>query len=378
LNVDAERLSELVNPGTAELYLAAHGWEARRRTPMFSTWSRFFDQQVSHLFLPLSPDPDDYAQRLYDFVEKLASVESRDPAVILTNLRYAAADLVRVKLEGPRVGYGEVPLEEGAGLFEGTRKLMLAAACAAVEARPQYGPKKPTAATKYLDGVRLGQTEIGSYVLTVISELSTSSQETLLPHEAPAPFERRVTATLAAALKATKDAAREVISAQQGLSVFGEKVEQGVSANLCDAIALIGTDEEQLNMEVTLDWSAAWVPPPDELPAHITFDPGEQKVVEKAASYLRQLGPFEKVEVEGFVSRLERGTGEQIGTIVIEGTARGERRNVYVDLVDEPYRRAIAAHEERRRVAITGTLTKDGRHWALIDPGDLELRGGYL
>jgi hypothetical protein len=38
------------------------------------------------------------------------------------------------------------------------------------------------------------------------------------------------------------------------------------------------------------------------------------------------------------------------------------------------YRRAIAAHETRQRVAITGTLVKEGRRWTLMSPGDLETR----
>jgi hypothetical protein len=283
--------------------------------------------------------------------------------------------LVRVRLEGPNVRAGDVPLDDGAGLFEGTRKLMLAAACAAIERRPQYGPRKPAAVSHYLENVRLGQTETGSYVVTVISELSTTRIDTLLPAEAPAPFERRVTSTLIQALNAAKQATQQVLAEEEGLSVFEDKVAEGVSANLCDAIALLRGEQDPLTMAVTVDWSAAWPPPTKEAGAELRFGPADMDVAERAAAYLRQLGPFENVEVEGFVSRLERSTGDRMGTIVIEGVARDERRNVYVELADEQYRQAIAAHESRARVSIRGTLLKEGRHWVLVGPSELTVIG---
>ena len=73
----------------------------------------------------------------------------------------------------------------------------------------------------------------------------------------------------------------------------------------------------------------------------------------------------------GFVSRLTRGNEDEIGTIVIDGEARGERRNVNVELPDEQYDLAVDAHRHRRPVRIRGTLFKRGRSWVLSDPGQL-------
>lgn len=378
MRLDANLLRESINPENVALYLAAHGWEPARRTELFSTWLHD-GEEPQHLFLPMSREPYDYAERLYDVITGLARAEDRDPEAVFTNLRYAGADLVRLRLQGPGIGVGEVPITDGASLFEGARRMMLAAACAAVEPRPIYGPKKPATATRYLDGVRFGQTETSSYVVTVISELSFARQETFLPAEAPAPFERRVTATLVDALHAVKDAAERVRSEAADISLFSETVTDGVSANLCDAIVQAGTEDESADVNVAVDWASVWPAPEEEQPAvAIGFDPSEVRVVEKAAAFLRQVGPIPDVEVEGFVSRLDRGTGDQVGTIVIEGVAAGERRNVHVELGGEQYHRAISAHDERRRVSIHGTLVKEGKYWMLTDPGPLEVAGDEL
>jgi hypothetical protein len=375
VNLDVQELVELVEPAAAELYLTAHGWAREQDNDMFSVWVRH-DPPI-HLFVPRSRQPDDYGRRLFDFVEKLARVELRDPAVVATNLRYAASDLVRIRLEGPNIRAGEVPIAEGADLFEGARKLMMAAACSAHDPKPYYGPRKPNVAAHYLEGVRLGQTERGSYVVTVISDIAPLAQETLLPEEAPAPFQRRVTETLASALGAAKEAARRVIEEFADFTVFEEGVSEGVSANLCDAIAYIAADESPTNIAVTVDFSASWLRVGAGDPIGVDFDPAEVQIVERAASHLRQLGPFAGIYVRGFVRHLDRGTADQVGTIIIEGVANGERRNVYVDLAGDAYRTAIAAHDERTEIAITGTLVKKGRHWSLLDPSDLEIVSGF-
>lgn len=370
--------SLLIDPRNAEVYLLAHGWEPRRRTPMFSTWaSPAANGGPAHLFLPLSREPRDYADRLEEFVMRLAAVERRDVEVVATNLRYAGADLVRIRLASPRVGSGELPIDDGRQLFGGARDLLLAAACAAVVKRPNYGSRAPRQATEYLDSVRLGQTEPGSYVVTVISDVAAPQQESLIPDEAAhidIPFERRVITRLAEALSAAQAAATQVLTDAAALSVFDEAVEEGVSANLCAAIATMSTEHPAANVEVNIEWASSR-PPTTEAPSAIAFAAGAVPVMREAVTYLRQLGPFDDETIEGFVSRLTRGNEEEIGTIVIDGLARGENRNVRVELPDEQYHLAVDAHRDRHPVRITGSLYKRGRSWVLSDPGQLRLEG---
>ena len=255
--------------------------------------------------------------------------------------------------------------------------MMMAAACAAaLPGRPSYGPRVPSAAAEYLDGVRIGQTEPGSYVITVISDVAVPEQQALVADETmhvDVPFERRVTTTLVEALAAAQVAAHQVLAEQTPVSdVFEGYVDEGVSANLCDAVSTMGAEQLAANIEVTLDWAAAR-PPVQTAPRAVRFEASSLPILREAVSALRQLGPFEDELVEGFVSRLVRGKEDEIGTIVIEGTARGEKRNVHVELPDDQYHLAIRAHDERLPVRIRGTLAKRGKSWVLSATGQLRL-----
>lgn len=300
-------------------------------------------------------------------------MEDQDPEVLTTNLRYSTADLVRIRLVSPRVGPGELPIGDGAELIQGARDMMLAAACATVDTKPNFGPRMPRQATDYLDQVRLGQTERGSYVLTVISEITPPEQFALLPDHAAhmdIPFERHVTTRLFTALGATLVAAEEVLTERADYAVFDDAVDAGVTANLCDAIASMGAGHAAARLQVNIAWAssrpATIVEPPS-----VSFEPAALPVIKEAVTHLRQLGPFEDELVEGFVSRLTRGNEDEIGTIVVEGEARGMSRNVHVELPDEQYDMAVDAHRNRRPVRIRGTLFKQGRSWVLSEPGKL-------
>lgn len=379
MNPSREPLSRYLDPRTIEVYLMAHQWEAKTRNEMFSIWHRSDAPNASDfLFVPLSEGPADYEERLKDVVKGLAATEGRDLETVLTNLRYATADLVRIALVSPRVGPGELPIEDGRKLFDAARDLMWSAACAAVQPRASFGPKAPASAKDYLDGVRLGQTERGSYVVTVISEVDSPEQQALLPDDAAhldIPFGRKVTTGLMHSLGATRAAAERVLTEQSTVGdSFEDVIEQGVSANLCAAIARMGEEQAAAEVRVHMNWAASRPPTIEAEPVGIRFAPSTLPVLSEAVEVLRQLGPFDDEVVEGFVIRLNRGRDEAaIGSIVIEGSAHGAKRNVHVELPDDQYHLAIKAHDERHPVRIRGTLAKRGRNWVLSDPGQLRL-----
>lgn len=377
----SDQLGRYLDPLSIESYLMAHDWEVKTRNHLFSTWRRAdLPESDSFLFVPLSDEPVDYEDRLRELVVGLAAIEARDLETVLTNLRYATADLVRISLGSPRVGPGELPIEDGRRLFDGARDLMLYAACAAVQPRPSFGPKAPTAARDYLEGVRLGQTERGSYVVTVISEVTPADQQELVPEEVvqlDTPFERKVTSRLMESLSAARSAAEHVVEEQADIAeTFEAVVERGVSANLCGAITKMAEEQAGARLSVKIEWATSRLPRATTLPPMVEFSPSLLPVVSDAYSVLRQLGPFEDTPVEGIVTQLNRGKDEAaIGSIVIDGEARGERRKVHVELPDAQYHLAVRAHDERYPVRVLGTLAKKGRYWVLSDPGQLRLEG---
>lgn len=372
-----EPLAAYLDPTTIEVYLLAHDWEAVKRNKTFSVWrpGKSARNAGEFLFVPLLSTPADFEDRLRDVVARLSEMEERDPETMATNLRYATADLIRISLVSPRVGLGELPIEDGRNLFDGAKDMMRAAACAAIDPRPSFGTRTPETAKDYLEGVRLGQTERGSYVVTVISHVAAPEQQALVPDDVEhvdVPFERRVTTRLMESLEAAQAAARDVLASQGTVAeTFEEAVPRGVSSNLCAAITKMSEQQTAARVHISMDWASSRAPI-QQAPPSVTFEPSSMPVISEAVDLLRNLGPFDDELVEGFVVRLNRGKEEEaIGSIAIEGVVRGARRIVHVELPDEQYHLALRAHDDRRPVRVRGTLAKRGRNWVLSDPGQL-------
>lgn len=101
---------------------------------------------------------------------------------------------------------GTIGVVDGLRLVDCLRRVALAAVCTAVEPRRAYHKRKFTEATRFVDRLRLGQTERGSFVLTVLSSVTPALTEDPSRQE-PDPFERKVTRTLALALSGLEAAA---------------------------------------------------------------------------------------------------------------------------------------------------------------------------
>ena len=136
---------------------------------------------------------------------------------------------------------------------------MLAAACAALDKRVYYATRKAQRVMEYLARVRLGQSERGSYVLTILSpvapELRPIQGELPLPAEILEPYERRVARSAACeALIALDEAARQAAT-NGDMGPFHAAVRRGVSANLCDAIVGLSTVSPGEDLDIHITWS---------------------------------------------------------------------------------------------------------------------------
>jgi hypothetical protein len=233
---DPELVSS-VRPRDLVSYLRAQGWRAiDEEAGRFSIWSPGADEDGKarvEVLVPLSREFRDYALRVGDALTVLSEAEQRSAAAVFTDVRHASSDVIRLRLVAPRTEGGEVPLNDGAGLVQGARDMLLAAACATVQPRPVFHTRKPAQAIAYVEQVRLGQTEKGSFVVTLVSDLPPVTQEVFDAEafEPEEPFARRAAKTLHLGLGALLRASHAALTSAD-FAVFSDAVENGVSANL--------------------------------------------------------------------------------------------------------------------------------------------------
>jgi hypothetical protein len=373
---DAAVLGAL-RPLDVAAYLRSTGWKPVERIgDKGAVWTRAAEpRQDLEILLPLRHELRDFTARMGDVLATLAAAEDRSQLDILRDITCASADLVRLELQGPAVVDHTLPLPEGAIAFAKAYDLMLAAACAAVEPRSVYATRKPAQAIEYVGRLRLGQTEPGSYVVSILSPVAPSlDQAGGAGADLPDPFERRVTTTLARATAAARSAA-EIAASTGELQPFVDATPLGVSANLCDAIAGLVTDSGAESLAVRLRWSPTRAAPP-ETPTRVLFTRDTVHVVREASRIFRETSPREEFELQGMVVALQRDEGAASGVVTIAALVDGALRKVRVALAAEAYALAIRAHQEECRLRCLGKLVKEGRSLVLREPHRIELDPG--
>ncbi len=234
-------------------YLRAAGWS--RSTEIgdrASLWIKGAGEAADEdVLVPLRRDAADFPLRVAELLATLERTEERSQEEIVRDIFSTSADLVRIRALTPEAADGSIPLEVGVGLVEHARDLLEAAACATVSPRPYWARRRPPQALEFMNSVRMGQTERGSYVLTLLSPVTPMLKD---EQQAESPFERRVTETLTNSLRAVLQAAREAAESAN-LEPFRRAVADGVSANLCDALAGLGQASPEHGFEVSVSWS---------------------------------------------------------------------------------------------------------------------------
>jgi hypothetical protein len=350
-----------------------------------------------------------------DLLNTLEVAEQRSQFDILRDIMSTAADVVSVPASYATAADGSMPINDGVALTQLARDMMMAAACATVDPRPAYlrgceffvictlarlsrpirkrwldqvlrrmvfrrisirltknsQPlrRKPTRAVEYIESLRLGLPDRGSYVLNIVSRvppgLKSATGQLMLPVEDP--FERQVTITLATALAESQKAA--VSAATSGdIESFRHAVRSGVSANLCEALTgLRKFVDTSKGLAINFSWSRTR-PVSESVPNRIVFGDDAMLVIGEAGRLLLATAPQEDFELHGMVFRLERAGDAEIGNIVVLGFIDEQPRKISLELGPKDYDLAVLAHRDRLPIVCSGDLVKEGRMFSLQNP----------
>jgi hypothetical protein len=343
-------------------YLTTRGW---RNSGRYGSVANIFvnvgaNNQKYEILLPVRPELKDYAARMSDIVTVLAEYEVRSQLEVYHDLIMGGFDVVRFR--APEADdAGTIRFENGVALYDSAKDVIAAATNAAIKPKRAYRGNSSERAKNYLGSLRLGQTEIGSYVLTVLSPVQPALEDDQLQmfSDIPSdtdPFERVVTRTLDRALSATKSAIEEA-TASGKLDPFESAVDSGVSANLCDAIAKLV--DEGNGVSISVSWSH--VRPAPSAAASYSFTRDNARVLIEAAGAFRAREPQSDTTIEGFVIGLHREHMEFDGKAKIRGFVDGRVRTLSAQFILPDYRKVTDAHDRKLRVRVDGDLIRRGQ-----------------
>lgn len=371
-----ERLVAL-EPDQLETYLASQGWRCDGNlSNLASIWHRpessAYDAEV---IAPSSKLAKDYHDRMVDAVLAIAAYEEREPIETASALTGHSADQVRVRVIHKDVVAGTIPLSDGILLNLRARDLLVSSAMSATSKRKHFSGKRPPETREFLNSLRLGQTEVGSYVVNVIAPLSPAgrNEQDSIPTTS---VTRMITANLSAGLDALLDAIHD-FKENDDLTVFNEAVNAGVSANMCDALLGLSGERHERSFEVTITPSSRDTFKSE--PRTFLFDTTEVKILETASEYYKDNYVLPDQTIRGFIKRLDRPATEESGTITVEATILNTEKHVAIELGPEEYLDAVNAHKMREVIECHGDVSVKARSARLLNPSDFRVvRSGNL
>lgn len=381
-----DRLIEEVTPEDVRLYLQANRWAEEVVNDYLAVWTH--PGTDLSVFAPRRTDVRDYDTQLTLMMRFLAEFEDRQPTQILSDVRFTGADVIRLRIDTSVLERGTIAFNKATEVITQSQRMLMAAARAAIHPQNFFVGGSPAEVSEYLDTTRLGQTEPGSFVFTIISPVTYRSAVVALPprreegamqqrpsegapQQQQQPFARRVTTTLSKSLNAIRNAS--VQQARPLTAVFEDIVDEGVSANLCEALSVIAEQSVDRAVELDFTWSAK-APRPQAGPrTKVVVPPIITPVLENMSKHLKQVAPQPGFEVIGKVERLSNQELGEGFDLALRANVEGRERLLALQLTDAEREVASTAWRTGRSVFTKGVLDKRYRPYRLLEPEIFDL-----
>jgi len=366
-----KKLIEEINPKALSGYLESKGWIKDGNVLEHAfIWHREEPESYDfEVIQPLSIDIKAYKQRIYDALNALSEYEERSLQIIAVDITNFYSDLVKVRVVHDDVEGGSIPIDDGVLLVEKARDLLLASTLSTFKKKRHFSGQRSKDVKDYLNQLRLGQTEVGSFIVNLIAPIQFYDSSQV--DEENVSLTRSVTNNLSRSLQALSKSI-ELYEKSTDIFDFEEVIEKGVSANLCDALCgLSGSNKTRsFNIIIALAGSES---DNQELPKQFSFKPSTVPFLEIASSYYKGKYTIKEYEVYGLVSKMKHLPDDEYGEITVKSLVRGVDKNVAIQLPLDSYWKAVHAHECSNLVSCKGVLNVTPRSARLLDEFDFRV-----
>ncbi|MEU1735313.1 hypothetical protein [Streptosporangium sp. NPDC020145] len=367
-----------VTPEGLRAYLQAQGFtfESRPR-PTFELW----EKGDSEVLIPLKSEAPDYQKRLQDLISDLSQYLHATTEKLIVDLAYAEDDVIQLRLHNY---WDYIPLTEASRVIKSAQSLAVAGACSTLFRRSHHGKSRPKRAINFARSVGMGHTARGSFIIPIISPVS-SLQPVLLPgtqdpyisvETEKSAFPRRVFGMLADSLETIHKliVERSYMPSKKELNAA---VLQGVSSDTCVALADLISNPASGELDISFRW-AVTASPPRVGRDQLEFPAESATAITEMGHLLKENIHIEEQVIYGFVSSLERDLDDDEGTVKVKALIGGRMRPVKMVLRGSDYHNAVESHDLKQRVVVAGTLDKAGNGSLYMSRVDFFRTDDYL
>ena len=216
---------------------------------------------------------------------------------MLDHLLLPPADILFFREMSQDAEAGSLPFEHAVRMINGTKRLLLSAAHSVLVPQAYHPRLSRSEAEEFVTRCRLGQTDRGSFVLSIACPLDLV---VTLPGLKTDPFNRQVTQLLVGSL----DALAQAADSGKADDLLDPARNSGLSANLCESLLLLRPNGDQATLSVTVTWSRALLPPSGKSSHRVHLRQDSFEVAELLAPRLRTIPIARVARFVGFVDVL--------------------------------------------------------------------------
>lgn len=343
-------------------YAKARGWVQFRMTGKLMIFNRSEPASLDQLLVPVDVSRPDFADRMREAVERLVDFEKRPSTSVITDLMNYDADVLRFRVASQGTVRGTMPLIQAIDLLAGAKQSLLSAAHSVLTPQKHHPKLSRNEAVQLLEACQMGQTEHGSFVVSISCPMRAVDKEEAGLFDPNLPFARQATSLLTRALADLDQAIEE----NRINSVIDEE-QPIVSANLCEALLKMRPAQDG----GVLEFMASWAPSepivgrdPALFGRSIIFSSDEFESIEDVYRQLRRHEESQAKLWIAFVDELkgtEDAAGTREGEVVLTIFNDDELIRAKATLNKDQYKMAYDAHNPSRPLVVCGHLNRGPR-----------------
>lgn len=300
-------------------------------------------------------------------ITTISQLYDKTSEAIINDIRSLAYDIITSKIPSEYVRNESIELRIAAQYIERMKTFLASSATTEVTGGRFY-KRLSKEGVEYSERCRFGHTFKGSFGFQIESPVGLNDEPALIPDGKDIPFERRVVERVATGFASLRTAVVENSTA----AIVSD--EQGLSSNMCDAIADIIEDLQVSKIEFGIAMSPEWESLSASKNSEFILEYHHVDILREASKAMRTEDPARDAQVVGRIKKLQT---EGNPSDLLEDAKRqievgwinedGQVVTVKLFLSPQDYLAAVEAHKAGQSVAALGQLQKNGRSWQLTD-----------
>lgn len=230
-------------------YLSLKGWH--EISTLFEGKVRQFlaPNEEYAILIPMSKDFSDYYRVMHDSLLAIATLDNKTLNALFNVLIYPSSDILKWRIADDNTSLGAISFNTMLDNIDNIKNI-LATTCIDIMSPSQYHKKvMVTDVQNQIASYKFGQTEIGSYILNLVSPLGFYQYQLFDPNVDELPINRRINMRM---LKNINDIQQSVL---ENSSHLDENVASGnISVNFLNALTKIYDDNKDSDVSISAAW----------------------------------------------------------------------------------------------------------------------------